>query len=145
MSFRDDNAKAREYGSGFVSSVGVNGRNETGRAVCSQVAERVGEVESGKEGTSKWDIGFLLGFSFGLGAVLTCAVVSWLHGLRKPGNFPPALEAEEEIHECAVCMHYRINCVLDPCGHQFCSFCARKVDACPICRVDVNRLIGTYR
>mmetsp|Transcript_12365 Transcript_12365/g.37714 ORF Transcript_12365/g.37714 Transcript_12365/m.37714 type:complete len:147 (-) Transcript_12365:193-633(-) len=139
-------AKARVYGVGYVTSGLRTGRSGGGRDVCTQPSERADVCRTG-DAANGWDIGFLLGFSFGLGAVLTCALLSWVGGLTKRHSkgMPPVTEAENESHECSICMHYRINCVLDPCGHQFCAMCAQKVDTCPVCRKDVIRLMGTYR
>ena len=36
--------------------------------------------------------------------------------------------------ECSICMENKVNCVLVPCGHMYCSGCIMTDGICPHCR-----------
>lgn len=36
--------------------------------------------------------------------------------------------------ECTICMERRVDCVLVPCGHLYCSVCVKGLISCPHCR-----------
>ena len=47
----------------------------------------------------------------------------------------------EDSFKCKICMDSQINTVFCPCGHMVsCNSCASKVDSCPICRGNIERV-----
>lgn len=47
----------------------------------------------------------------------------------------------EDSFKCKICMDSQINTVFCPCGHMVsCNLCASKVDSCPICRGNIERV-----
>lgn len=56
----------------------------------------------------------------------------------------------DEKDTCVVCMTYRSNCCLVPCGHMVCMGCGNTVfkqpqKRCPICRKSIRQLVQTFR
>ncbi|AUF82725.1 RING-finger domain-containing protein [Tetraselmis virus 1] len=45
---------------------------------------------------------------------------------------------------CCICYQRDVNCVLDPCGHQYCFDCINNEYQCPICRKHIVKVIDTY-
>ena len=42
---------------------------------------------------------------------------------------------------CNICLEKPMNCVLAPCGHQFCCYeCGERLERCPVCKADCNVL-----
>jgi hypothetical protein len=52
------------------------------------------------------------------------------------------LEEEKERSVCSICTERPLNAVISPCGHAFCSVCARdaRVQSCPMCRGPIERI-----
>ena len=49
----------------------------------------------------------------------------------------------KDTMECNICMERKINCVLVPCGHIYCSDCVVSSNICPHCRTpytDIQKL-----
>ena len=46
----------------------------------------------------------------------------------------------KDIMECSICMENKIDCVLVPCGHMYCSKCIVGVDVCPHCRNSFQKI-----
>ena len=43
-----------------------------------------------------------------------------------------------ETEECAICYANKKAIVFNPCGHYYtCNDCSKKINACPICRVNI--------
>ena len=40
----------------------------------------------------------------------------------------------KDIMECSICMERKVDCVLVPCGHLYCSQCIVGFEVCPYCR-----------
>jgi late competence protein required for DNA uptake (superfamily II DNA/RNA helicase) len=40
----------------------------------------------------------------------------------------------KDVMECTICMENKVNCVLIPCGHLYCSNCVISGNTCPHCR-----------
>ena len=40
----------------------------------------------------------------------------------------------KDVMECSICMERKVDCVLVPCGHMYCSQCIVGLDECPHCR-----------
>jgi hypothetical protein len=51
----------------------------------------------------------------------------------------------EEI-QCTICIDHKKNCVLDPCGHTFCSDCTNrfKQQNCPICSKPFSKALPIF-
>jgi hypothetical protein len=50
----------------------------------------------------------------------------------------PSASPGGSVSTCAICMERPCNCVLVPCGHTaLCLACAKSVEICPMCRVQV--------
>eukprot|EP00746_Dinoflagellata_sp_MGD_P061646 gnl/MRDRNA2_/MRDRNA2_260515_c0_seq1.p1 gnl/MRDRNA2_/MRDRNA2_260515_c0~~gnl/MRDRNA2_/MRDRNA2_260515_c0_seq1.p1 ORF type:complete len:294 (+),score=18.88 gnl/MRDRNA2_/MRDRNA2_260515_c0_seq1:111-884(+) len=54
---------------------------------------------------------------------------------------------EDGRDTCQICMVYRSNCCLVPCGHCICMACGENVVAtgCPICRTAISQLVRVYK
>jgi len=46
--------------------------------------------------------------------------------------------------ECTICMENRVNCVLIPCGHVYCSDCVQSSNICPHCRTEFTQVQKLY-
>lgn len=50
---------------------------------------------------------------------------------------------------CPVCLAYRSNCCLVPCGHMVCMICGTKMfegkKKCPVCRTKIAQIVRTYK
>ena len=46
----------------------------------------------------------------------------------------------KDVMECSICMENKIDCVLVPCGHMYCSKCIVGVDVCPHCRNSFQKI-----
>ena len=40
----------------------------------------------------------------------------------------------KDVMECTICMERKVDCVLVPCGHMYCSQCIVGLEECPHCR-----------
>ena len=40
----------------------------------------------------------------------------------------------KDVMECSICMERKVDCVLVPCGHLYCSQCIVGFEQCPHCR-----------
>lgn len=56
-------------------------------------------------------------------------------------------EREDGSDTCQICMTYRSNCCLVPCGHCVCMACGESIRAtgCPICRHSISQLVRVYK
>jgi len=46
----------------------------------------------------------------------------------------------KDVMECTICMENKVNCVLIPCGHLYCSGCVMTNGFCPHCRKEFNNV-----
>ena len=55
-------------------------------------------------------------------------------------------KSTEDADMCKICFAERIDAVILPCGHfAICRVCGAKLDECPICRQDIQRIQVVYR
>lgn len=46
----------------------------------------------------------------------------------------------KNVLECSICMENKVDSVLIPCGHLYCSECAKVLEVCPHCRNSFGRI-----
>ena len=49
-----------------------------------------------------------------------------------------------KMFECKICMEKLNKVMLIPCGHCFCSDCAKNITECPLCRSNVRDINNIY-
>lgn len=63
--------------------------------------------------------------------------------VRLPAAPHACFEATEGEVACVVCMHNRVDSVLQPCGHAcLCMSCAGKTAHCPMCRSPTTSVVA---
>jgi hypothetical protein len=66
--------------------------------------------------------------------------------LMKTKDTSDAATSESDVDMCKICFAERIDAVILPCGHfAICRTCGAKLDECPICRQDIERVQVVYR
>jgi hypothetical protein len=50
----------------------------------------------------------------------------------------------KDVMECSICMENKVNCVLIPCGHMYCSGCIMTDGICPHCREPFDKVQRLY-
>jgi len=68
---------------------------------------------------------------------------------KERSTSPPKEEKKQEQEEdsrliCAICMDREKNVALIPCGHRFCSQCARDLEKCPMDRSIIKDRLRTF-
>jgi hypothetical protein len=53
-------------------------------------------------------------------------------------------EEKRQSNLCAVCIEKKVDKVLTPCGHTFCSDCTTKLTTCPLCRKSIVEKLTLY-
>jgi len=93
-----------------------------------------------------WSIRELREFLIARKVDFSNCVEKWeLVALARSLTWPVPSKTEEESSQCTICFDYKIDAVMIPCGHQFCSICTFQVAECPVCKVGIVSRLRTFR